>query len=149
MAAKRQESYTYWCSPCFSFELSPRSIYAPFGVKLLVNIFMPQASITSRVYDNFPSFQDMVYRALSLLQILAILRDVGLPRRCFSLKFPSVDARGQAPPPALAKWRVEPDALPIIETQAGDVSAYIPTPLPSPSASDNDLWKRSCTLIGR
>ena len=76
------------------------------------------------VYDDL-SKHAVAYRALSLLHP-ASAGTRGVSRRRVLPAQPSAGARRDAWPPRVRR-RFHLTALPIIETQAGDVSAYIPT----------------------
>ena len=103
-------------------ELSPLQYIAPYSGCAMAEYFMDQGKDVLIVYDDL-SKHAVAYRALSLL----IRRPPGreaYPGDVFYLHSRLLERAAQLSP-ELGGGSLT--ALPIIETQAGDVSAYIPT----------------------
>ena len=103
-------------------ELSPLQYIAPYSGCAMAEYFMDQGKDVLIVYDDL-SKHAVAYRALSLL----IRRPPGreaYPGDVFYLHSRLLERAARLDP---AHGGGSITALPIIETQAGDVSAYIPT----------------------
>ena len=103
-------------------ELSPLQYIAPYSGCAMADYFMDQGKDVLIVYDDL-SKHAVAYRALSLL----IRRPPGreaYPGDVFYLHSRLLERAARLDP---AHGGGSITALPIIETQAGDVSAYIPT----------------------
>ena len=103
-------------------ELAPMQFIAPYAGCSMGEHFMHQGKDVLIVYDDL-SKHAVAYRAISLL----IRRPPGreaYPGDVFYLHSRLLERASQMSP---AKGGGSLTALPIIETQAGDVSAYIPT----------------------
>ena len=103
-------------------ELSPLQYIAPYSGCAMAEYFMDQGKDVLIVYDDL-SKHAVAYRALSLL----IRRPPGreaYPGDVFYLHSRLLERSARLDP---AHGGGSITALPIIETQAGDVSAYIPT----------------------
>ena len=103
-------------------ELSPLQYIAPYSGCAMAEYFMDQGKVVLIVYDDL-SKHAVAYRALSLL----IRRPPGreaYPGDVFYLHSRLLERAARLDP---AHGGGSITALPIIETQAGDVSAYIPT----------------------
>ena len=103
-------------------ELSPLQYIAPYSGCAMAEYFMDQGKDVLIVYDDL-SKHSFAYRALSLLISRPPGRDA-YPGDVFYLHSRLLERAARLDP---AHGGGSITALPIIETQAGDVSAYIPT----------------------
>ena len=122
-------------------ELAPMQYIAPYTGCAMGEYFMAQGKDVLVVYDDL-SKHAVAYRALSLL----IRRPPGreaYPGDVFYLHSRLLERAARIAPEYGGGSLT---ALPIIETQAGDVSAYIPTNV-SPSPTARSSWRVSSSTL--
>ena len=120
-------------------ELAPLQYIAPYSGCTMGEYFMDQGKDVLIVYDDL-SKHAVAYRALSLL----IRRPPGreaYPGDVFYLHSRLLERAARVAPEYGGGSMT---ALPIIETQAGDVSAYIPTNVIS-ITDGRSIWSPSCS----
>ena len=121
-------------------ELAPFQYIAPYAGCAIGEEWMERGEDVLVVYDDL-SKHATAYRTLSLLLRRPPGREA-YPGDVFYLHSRLLE-RAARLSDELGGGSLT--ALPIIETQAGDVSAYIPTTL-FPSQMDRSIWKQRCLM---